>query len=114
MFVTLTISAFENPTTSRNRAKPPKFFTNPSLRISSVKYTSINARDPIGTYVEANVGTNLYAIGIFTSDSPAGTAGINGYAWNAAIGYNLRSWFGLEGGFTRSSIKVHSHDHHYN
>ena len=65
---------------------------------------------PIGPYVEGSLGTNLYVLGIVSSEDIDGVAGINGFAWNVAMGYNLRRWFGLEAGFTRSSIKIHDEE----
>jgi opacity protein-like surface antigen len=68
-----------------------------------------------GPYVEGNLGTNLYSAGMASSKSNTITGGITGYSWNVAAGYNMNTWFGLEGGFTRSSIKVDydQHDSHY-
>ena len=68
---------------------------------------------PIGPYVEGGLGTNLYVLGVVTSEDTDGTAGITGFAWNVAAGYNLRSWFGLEAGFTRGSIKVNDKEDNY-
>lgn len=65
-----------------------------------------------GTYIEATAGTNFYALGLISSDDIGSTAGVGGYAVNAAIGYNITYWFGFEGGFNRAMAHLDSNSSH--
>ena len=49
-----------------------------------------------GSYVELNVGTNAYYLGILSSRGTIGGGGIVGTGWSGALGYNLTNSFALE------------------
>lgn len=66
-----------------------------------------------GVYIEGTAGTNLYALGVLSSDGRTSNVGVIGYALNAALGYNVTPWFGLEGGFTRAMAQTHNSNHEY-
>lgn len=63
----------------------------------------------VGTYIEGNLGTNLYMLGVVSSNDGRSNTGLNGFAGSVAVGYNTNCWFGFEGGFIRSSVNI---DHH--
>lgn len=52
-----------------------------------------------GYYAELNMGTGLAYFGVVTSHSEASDLGFQGFAWNAAVGYNFNPAHAIEGGF---------------
>ncbi len=78
--------------------------------VAAAAQTDLAMNRHAGAYVEANLGVNMYSAGIFSSEHKSVNSGINGYAFNTAVGYYLNDYFGLEGGFTRSSLKLNDSD----
>ena len=55
-----------------------------------------------GYYGELNAGTGLAYLGVISSsvtDEDTTQSGVNGFAWNAAVGYNFNPNSAIEGGF---------------
>lgn len=57
-----------------------------------------------GAYAELNVGTDFYYNLIYTRGTDI-SAGIGGFGWSGAVGYNFNPTFGLEGGFILNLTK---------
>jgi len=67
-----------------------------------------------GPYAELNVGSNLYYLGVFSSENKTHGAGLRGYGWNAVVGYGFSPTFGLEGGWMQNYVNVDHGTHHLN
>jgi hypothetical protein len=55
-----------------------------------------------GYYGELNAGTGLAYLGVISTsvtDADTTQSGVNGFAWNAAVGYNFNPNSAIEGGF---------------
>lgn len=55
-----------------------------------------------GGYIEFNGGTNLYYLGVFSSEWRASNGGFNGFSWNAATGYSFTPSMAVEAGFMQN------------
>lgn len=63
-----------------------------------------------GPYVEFNAGTNLYYLGVFSSEGKASNGGFHGFSWNAAAGYNFSPVNALEAGFMQNYAEYEDED----
>ncbi len=59
-----------------------------------------------GFYAEINVGSNLYAGVLPTSEGTFSSAGFQGVGYNANLGYFFNHTFALEGGFMQNYAKL--------
>ncbi len=63
-----------------------------------------------GFYIGANLGTNLYYVGIISTAGSNSSSGIDGLGWSANLGYNFTSRIAIEGGFMQNFISDKSND----
>lgn len=63
-----------------------------------------------GLYAELNAGPNFYYAGIFSSTGSAETAGIQGFGWSGALGYDITHYFAMETGFMQNYAKIKVHN----
>lgn len=63
-----------------------------------------------GYYAELNAGTNLVYLGIMSGFGETSSAGIMGFGWNAAGGYNFNAAHALEVGFMQNYAQYDDED----
>lgn len=61
----------------------------------------------VGPYIGFNAGTNLF---IATDEEITMTEAV-GMGWSTEVGYNFKSYFGLEAGFIQTYIKTYDGDY---
>ncbi len=55
-----------------------------------------------GFFGELNLGTNLYYLGMVTSEGEAASSGFHGFGWSIAGGYSFKPTHAIEAGFMQN------------
>lgn len=81
--------------------------STPSMVFADSTSTPTDAMNQhTGTYLELNLGTNLYYGAFISSVDNEIASGTNGFGWSADLGYYFTPTFALEGGFIQSYLNT--------
>jgi hypothetical protein len=66
-----------------------------------------------GFYAEVNAGPNIYMGTLVINGTTNSTSGSQGAGWSAAVGYNFKPRFGVEGGFMQNYAEYDTDDNEH-
>lgn len=66
-----------------------------------------------GSFVEFSGGTNLYYLGVFSSEGKVAGGGVSGASLVGTLGYNYTPYFGVEGGLLEALVELNKSNQVY-